>query len=91
MPNVVKQMMMRELTDALSDAEGLVIVSLAGLTVAETEGLRVSLAEQGVRLRVVRSRLARIALKARGLETPDGMLAGRVTVIDVEDHAVTFA
>lgn len=80
MPNIINQMIVRELTDSLSSAEGLVIVSLAGLTVAETEGLRVSLAEQGVRLRVVRSRLARIALRSRGLETPDGMLAGSVAL-----------
>ena len=44
----------------------------------ETENLRDSLAEQGVRLLMIRNRLAKIALKERGIEPPDGLLAGNV-------------
>lgn len=78
MPNVINEMLVRELTTALSDAEGMVIVSLSGLTVAETEGLRNSLAEQGVRLLMVRNRLAKIALRERGLQPPDDVFVGNV-------------
>lgn len=80
MPNLINEMIKRELTDALSDAEGMVIVSLSGLTVAETEGLRVALAEQGVRLRMVRNRLARIVLRERGLEPPADLFVGNVAM-----------
>ena len=80
MPNIINEMIVRELTDAFADAEGMVVVSLAGLTVAETEGLRNSLAEQGVRLRMVRNRLAKIALKERGLEAPKDLLTGNVAM-----------
>jgi large subunit ribosomal protein L10 len=80
MPNLINKMIVRELTSAFSDAEGMVIVSLAGLSVEESEGLRDSLAEHGVQLRMVRNRLARIALRESGIEVPDDLLAGNVAV-----------
>lgn len=80
MPNVINEMIVRELKGSLTTAEGMVIVSLAGLTVAETEGLRDALAEQGVRLRVVRNRLAMIALRERGLTPPAELFSGSVAV-----------
>ena len=46
MANVLKQMMVRELTRELKDAEGLLVVSMSDLTVAETEDLRDKLAER---------------------------------------------
>jgi large subunit ribosomal protein L10 len=78
MPNVVKEMMIRELSAELKDAEGMLFVSMSGLTVAETETLRVKLAESCVPLRMVPNRLAKRALSERGLEVPDGMLKGNV-------------
>ena len=80
MPNIVKQMMIRELTEELKDADGLLMLSMKGLTVAETEALRTKLAENEVPLRVVPNRLARLALLERGIETPDGMLHGSVAL-----------
>jgi len=78
MPNVINKLVVQELSDAFRDAEGLVMATVAGLTVAETENLRNSLAEKGVRLRMVRNRLAVLALKERGLEAPGDMLKGNV-------------
>ena len=80
MPNVVKEMMIRELSAELKDAEGMLLVNMSGLTVAETEALRVKLAESDVPLRMVPNRLARRALADRGLATPDGMLKGNVAL-----------
>jgi len=80
MPNVINEMIVRELSEEFASAEAMIIVSLAGLTVSETEGLRTLLAEHGVRLRMVRNRLAKIALKERGLEAPDGLFAGSVAM-----------
>ena len=75
MPNKI---IVRQLSDEFARAEGLVIVSLNGLTVEETENLREALAETGVRLRMVRNRLAKLALKSRGLEASDELFAGNV-------------
>lgn len=80
MPNVVKQMMIRELSRELKDAEGMLVVSMSGLTVAETEVLRDKLAEASVPLRMVPNRLARIALKDRGLEPPADLFKGNVAI-----------
>src|SRR5262245_8564521 len=78
MPNLINEIIVRQLSDEFTRAEGMVIVSLTGLTVRQTEDLRTALAERGVRLRMVRNRLARLALKSRGLEPSKDLLAGNV-------------
>jgi len=78
MPNVINEIIVRQLSDEFTRAEGMVIVSLTGLTVEETENLRTALAERGVRLRMVRNRLARLALKNRGLEAGVELFGGNV-------------
>lgn len=78
MPNLINEIIVRQLSDEFARAEGMVIVSLTGLTVEDTENLRNSLAENGVRLRMVRNRLARIALKNRGIETGEDLFVGNV-------------
>jgi large subunit ribosomal protein L10 len=78
MPNLINEIIVRQLSDEFARAEGMVIVSLTGLTVRETEDLRKSLAENGVRLRMVRNRLARLALKSRGMEAGEDLFAGNV-------------
>jgi len=78
MPNLINDCIVRQLSDDFGRAEGMVIVSLNGLSVAETEGLRNSLAEHGVRLRMVRNRLARMALKQRGFDAPRELFQGNV-------------
>lgn len=78
MPNLINELIVRELSDSFSSSEGMVFVSMDGLTVAETEGLRNDLAEEGVSLRMLRNRLAKLALKDQGFETPESLLAGNV-------------
>ena len=78
MPNLINEIVVRQLSEGFGRAEGLVIVSVGGLTVKETETLRTSLAERGLRLRVVRNRLAKLALKSRGVEAPAEMLLGNL-------------
>jgi large subunit ribosomal protein L10 len=80
MPNLVNTMMVRELREDFADADGMILVSLNGLTVAESQALRTALADHGVPLKMVRNRLARIALGERGIEAPPGMLNGNVAV-----------
>jgi len=78
MPNLINEIVVRQLSDEFARAQGLVVVSVNGLTVEETEKLRDSLAERGMRLRVVRNRLAQLALKNRGIEPPPGLFGGNV-------------
>lgn len=78
MPNLINEIIVRQLSDEFARAEGMVIVSLTGLTVRETEDLRITLAQSGVRLRMVRNRLARLALKNRGLEAGEDLFGGNV-------------
>jgi large subunit ribosomal protein L10 len=80
MPNIVKKMVVKELVDELGQAEAMLVVSFGGLTVAETEDLRGSLAEKGVQMRMVRNRLARIVLKERGVEFDDKAIAGNTAI-----------
>ena len=76
MPNVINKLVKNELSDAFREAEGMVLASLNGLTVSEPGELRTSLAEHGLRLRMVRNRLANLALADRGLEAPDARAGG---------------
>jgi large subunit ribosomal protein L10 len=80
MPNLVNEMLVRELSQTFKEAEGMVIVSMSGLTVRESEDLRDSLAEHGVRIQMVRNRLAKIAMKDAGLEVPSDLLAGNIAI-----------
>ncbi|MEX1026315.1 MAG: 50S ribosomal protein L10 [Planctomycetota bacterium] len=80
MPNVINQMLARELQENLGAAEGMLIVSYEGLTMSENEAFRDSLAEEGVRLRMVRNRLAVRVLAERGLEAPADLFTGNVAM-----------
>jgi large subunit ribosomal protein L10 len=62
------------------DAGGLLLVSMGGLTVAESESLRGSMAKKGVKFLVVRNSLVRRVLKAQGYTFPEGAIAGNLAV-----------
>ena len=59
MPNLIKKLVTAEYKPAFEGAGGMLIVSMNGLTVLESEALRSGLAEHGVQLRMVRNRLAK--------------------------------
>lgn len=80
MPSVVNRMAVRELTEQFRGAEGLVVVSMAGLTMVENESLRGALAAKGVQVRIVPNKLALIALEACGHSFPRDMFRGCVGV-----------
>lgn len=91
MPNLVNEMLYRELEQGLAKASGMVFLAVNKLTVAETEGLRDELHGGGVRLCVVRNRLTRRALAARGLEAPKDLLAGNVAIMWGDSEQAIFA
>jgi large subunit ribosomal protein L10 len=73
-------MVVRELAEEFQDAEGMLVVSFAGLGVAETETLRSDLAAKGIRFRMVRNRLALRVLSERGVEFDAKVLSGNTAI-----------
>jgi large subunit ribosomal protein L10 len=59
----------------------MVILSMNGLTVEESQGIRESLAEGGAMLHMVRNSLAKLALKDCGVEIPDGVFEGNIAIV----------
>jgi large subunit ribosomal protein L10 len=80
MPNLVKEMIVRGMSEGMTDAEGMVVVTFGGLDVAETEAIRGQVAEAGASMRMVRNRLARLALTAKGIDLGDDILQGNVVI-----------
>lgn len=80
MPNLVNQMVVRELTEELKDVDGMVLVSYSGLTVEENENLRGKLADKGVRFKMIRNSLAKRVLADRELAFPDEALKGNTGI-----------
>lgn len=80
MPNLVNKLVTEEYQRELESAEGLIVVSVGGLSVAEVETLRVALAEKGVRLRMIRNSLATRAFRAAGYDVGDDVFSGNVAV-----------
>lgn len=80
MPNLVNKLVADEYGRLLGSTEGLLIVSASGLSVQETEALRIRLSEGGARLRMVRNSLARRALAELGHEFPADTFVGNVCV-----------
>lgn len=68
MTNLVNEMVVRDLTKEFGDVDAMLVVSLFGLDVPESESLRSSLAERGVKFRMVRNKLTRRVLAERGIE-----------------------
>ncbi len=80
MPNLINKLVVDELRREFKDAAGMVVVTYGGVKTKENESLRNQLAAKGVKFALVRSSLAQLALKERGLEFPEGSFAG-VTAI----------
>ncbi|MBL4770268.1 MAG: 50S ribosomal protein L10 [Planctomycetes bacterium] len=91
MPNIVNQMVVRELTEEFKDAEGLLAVSFGGLDVKTTEELRGQLAEKGVRFRMVRNSLARRVLAERGIDLGGDIFKGNVGIAYGDPESVIGA
>ncbi|MFT7484627.1 MAG: large subunit ribosomal protein L10 [Candidatus Paceibacteria bacterium] len=80
MPSFVKELISSELEQAFDGAEGLVMVSFGGLTVAETEELRGALAAKGAGFRMVQNKIARRVLLAKGYEFPKEAMQGNTGI-----------
>lgn len=66
--------------EKLSQAKSIVVADYRGLSVSEMTTLRAKLREEGVELRVIKNRLAKIALKESDMDTMDEHLKGMTTI-----------
>ena len=80
MPNLVTELITRELEQSFDESEGAVLVSYAGLTVKEDSALRDDLAAQGVEFRMVRNTLCKRVMSERGFEVPEDLFTGNTAI-----------
>jgi large subunit ribosomal protein L10 len=91
MPNLVNQLIIKELESELTDADSMLLVSFGGLTVVESEDLRGKLAEQNVRFRMVKNSIARRVFADRGYEFDEETFSGNTGVAYGETESAIHA
>jgi len=85
MDRTEKAAMVEALKDVFAGAGSVVMAEYSGMTVVEMTDLRAKLREQGATIRVVKNRLAKIALKGTPAEGASDMLTGPVAIAYAED------
>ncbi|MCC5995504.1 MAG: 50S ribosomal protein L10 [Oceanicaulis sp.] len=85
MDRTTKVAAVEELTEIFSASGSVVLAHYSGLTVAEMTKLRGDLRAKGGRLKVVRNRLAKIALKGQKGEAAADMFEGPIAIAFSDD------
>lgn len=80
MPNLIKKLVTAEYKPAFEGAGGMLIVSMAGLTVEESGSLRGSLDNGDLQFKMVKNSLARRVLTESGYEFGDDVLEGNIAI-----------
>ena len=80
MPNIVNNLGLAELKSAFGEAEGMLFFSMAGLTMEENEVIRDAMFESGAKVRLVRNRLALLALADSGHTVDAAVFRGNVAI-----------
>ena len=83
-----KQAALKELEGIFGDAGAVVVTHYSGLSVAELSGLRATLREGGGQLKVVKNRIAKIALAGNGGDAAADLFKGPVAIAYAEDPTV---
>lgn len=91
MPNKEKLDTVEAVKEKLSRSKSVVVADYRGLSVDKMTDLRARLRKEGVELKVVKNRLAKIALKESGMNTMDDYLKGMTTIAFGMDDAVSPA
>ena len=85
MDRTTKEAAVEELSEIFGSAGSVVLAKYSGLTVAEMTKLRGDLREAGGTLKVVRNRLAKIALKGQKGEGASDMFEGPIAIAYSDD------
>jgi len=80
-----KEIAVKEIEEIFDGAGSVVMAAYSGMTVAEMTELRAKLRERGATIRVVKNRLARIALKGKPFEAAAEKFTGPVAIAWAED------
>lgn len=80
MPKPIKVDTVNLVKEKLSRSKSIVVTDYRGLTVSEMTDLRARLRKEGVEYKIVKNRLAKIALKESGLNTLDDFLKGTTAI-----------
>ncbi|WP_427452296.1 50S ribosomal protein L10 [Litorimonas sp. WD9-15] len=80
-----KEIAVKELEEIFDGAGSVVLAEYSGMTVAEMTELRADMRERGATLRVVKNRLAKIALKGKPFEGAADHFTGPVAIAWAED------
>jgi len=80
-----KEEQVKEIAEIFDNSGSVVMAEYSGMTVAEMTELRAKLREQGASIRVVKNRLAKIALKGKPFEAAGEMFIGPVAIAWAED------
>ncbi len=80
-----KAEMVKTLEGIFDSSGSVVMAEYSGMTVAEMTDLRAKLRERGATIRVVKNRLAKIAMKGKPFEGASDMFTGPVAIAYAED------
>ena len=80
MPKQYKLDTVASVKEKLANSKSIVVADYRGLTVSEVTDLRARLRKEGVELRVIKNRLAKIALKESDMDTMDEYLKGMTAI-----------
>jgi len=80
-----KEIAVKEIEEIFDGAGSVVMAAYSGMTVAEMTELRAKLREKGATIRVVKNRLAKIALKGKPYEAVAEKFTGPVAIAWAED------
>lgn len=83
-----KQASLKELEGIFGDAGAVVVTQYSGLSVADLSKLRATLREGGGQLKVVKNRIAKIALAGNGGDAAQNLFKGPVAICYAADPTV---
>lgn len=83
-----KQAALKELEGVFETSGAVVVTHYTGLSVADMTGLRAKLREQGGQLKVVKNRIAKIALGGKGGDAAQDLFKGQVAIAFADDPTV---
>ena len=91
MPTAEKEAAVEELTGILKEAKGVYLTDFTGLDVPSFTLLRKQLREESVSYRVIKNRLAKLAVKEAGVEGLEDLLSGPTGLVCSNEDAVAPA
>ncbi len=86
MPNMINRLLEAEFESEFKDKGAFLVLGLNGLKAEDAHQLRGKMKEKGIRFRVVKNRIARIALEKNGISGLGEVLKGQCAVIYGEDE-----